>query len=445
MSAPTYDAYRDSGIDWLGKVPGHWKIDRLKASVASSKGGIWGEEADGGEEDIVCIRVADFRRRDFSISMDDPTVRKIAAKDRNGRIVSRGNLLLEKSGGGEKQPVGAVSLYDHDVPAVCSNFVTRLELEAGMHPSFWRYVHAAAYDRGLTFRSLNQTSGIQNLDQARYLDERAAYPPPAEQAAIAAFLDRETGKIDALVEAQTRLIELLKEKRQAVISHAVTKGLDPAAPMKDSGVEWLGQVPAHWEVVPIRSLFRFVRRQDGDELDVLSVYRDYGVISKASRDDNNNVTPEDLSKYQTVRPGDLVVNKMKAWQGSLGISNLTGITSPDYAVFEPIHSGSADYLHLLLRSPLLPDVFRLISNGIRLAQWRLEPEKFKELRVPWPPVAEQQTIGVKLAKDAARMELLASEASRGIALLHEHRAALISAAVTGKIDVRGLAPEQAEA
>jgi type I restriction enzyme S subunit len=129
-------------------------------------------------------------------------------------------------------------------------------------------------------------------------------PSPAEQAAIAAFLDRETGKIDTLVEEQRRLIELLKEKRHAVVSHTVTKGLDPHAKMKPSGIEWLGEVPNHWQVIPLRALFHFVKRQNEDQLEVLSVYRDHGVIYKASRDDNINKTPEDLSKYQTVNPGD---------------------------------------------------------------------------------------------------------------------------------------------
>jgi type I restriction enzyme S subunit len=177
-----------------------------------------------------------------------PTIRNVSTRERGGRLLTSGNLLLEKSGGGEGQPVGCVALYDCDACAVCSNFVARMELRAGMVPSFWRYVHAAAYFVRLTTRSVNQTSGIQNLDQDRYFNERVAFPSVEEQSAIASFLDRETDKIDALIAEQERLVALLKEKRQALISHAVTKGLDPNAPMKGSGVEWLGQVPAHWDI-----------------------------------------------------------------------------------------------------------------------------------------------------------------------------------------------------
>lgn len=441
MSAPRYDRYRDSAVEWLGPVPAHWTDTRLRyaARLNPSKS----EVAHRSRDEEVSFLPMEAIGEDGSLRLDQ--TRTLGDVETGYTFFRNGDVAVAKITPCFENGKGAIMRgLVGGVGFGTTELIVARPLSNNL-PDFLAWLFSSTAFRKLGEGAMYGAGGQKRVPDDFVRDFPLALPPPAEQAAIAAFLDRETGKIDALVEAQTRLIELLKEKRQAAISHAVTKGLDPAAPMKDSGVEWLGQVPAHWEVVPIRSLFRFVKRQDGDELDVLSVYRDYGVISKASRNDNNNVTPEDLSKYQTVRPGDLVVNKMKAWQGSLGISPLAGITSPDYAVFEPTHSGSADYLHLLLRSQLLPDVYRLISNGIRLAQWRLEPDKFKELRVPWPPVAEQQTIGVKLAEDAARMGLLESEASRGIALLHEHRAALISAAVTGKIDVRGFAPQRAEA
>ena len=198
------------------------------------------------------MRVADFDREKIVVCDDIPTIRNVTENERSERTLSNGNLLLEKSGGGDLQPVGFVVLYDHDEPAVCSNFVAKMELAGGMVPSYWRYCHAAAYSARLNYRSIKQTSGIQNLDQSQYLDERAPFPPEEEQKAIASFLDVETSKIDALVSEQRRLIKLLKEKRQAVISHAVTKGLNPKAPMKPSGIQWLGEVPEHWEIMPVR-------------------------------------------------------------------------------------------------------------------------------------------------------------------------------------------------
>jgi len=269
--------------------------------------------------------------------------------------------------------------------------------------------------------------------------------PDSETTQILDFLDRETAKIDALIAEQQRLIELLQEKRQAVISHAVTKGLNPDAPMKDSGVEWLGEVPEHWAKVRLRTLFRQEKRQDQPVHQVLSVYRDFGVIPKDSRDDNFNKTPENLSLYQLVNQNDLVINKMKAWQGSLGISPFIGITSPDYIVFTSRHHEFPGYLHFLLRSSAMVSLYRSISNGIRPAQWRIEPTNFLDLPVFLPPFEEQQHIASRINNECSNLDALTSESETSIHLLQERRSALISAAVTGQIDVRGLVPEASDA
>ena len=184
MSFLRYPKYRDSGVEWLGEVPGHWMIDRLKRSTVSAKNGVWGDEAKQDANDIPCVRVADFDRQRLRFELDDPTIRNVFDSDRIGRVLKQGDLLLEKSGGGEGQPVGCVVLYDDQLPAVCSNFVARVQTEPGMDSSFWRYVHAAAYAVRLNTRSIKQTSGIQNLDASQYFDERSAFPPFLEQTQI---------------------------------------------------------------------------------------------------------------------------------------------------------------------------------------------------------------------------------------------------------------------
>ncbi|SEJ30671.1 type I restriction enzyme, S subunit [Azotobacter beijerinckii] len=227
---------------------------------------------------------------------------------------------------------------------------------------------------------------MQRISRGLLGNIRIVIPPLVEQTQVARFLDHETARIDGLIAEQQRLIELLKEKRQAVISHAVTKGLDPSVPMKDSGVEWLGEVPAHWRSHRVKRLFRQSKRQGYTDMEVLSVYRDHGVIRKSSRNDNNNKTPEDLSLYQLVNVGDLVVNKMKAWQGSLGVSVHHGITSPDYVVYSPSHDEVPKFIHYLLSANHMPEVYLSISNGIRPSQWRIEPEKFEQLEIFLPRV-----------------------------------------------------------
>ncbi len=153
--------------------------------------------------------------------------------------------MLEKSGGGETQPVGAVMLYDHDRPAVCSNFIARMRLAPGFNARYLTYLHYYLYSIRLNIRSVKQTTGIQNLDSSLYLAEHYGFPPLPEQTAIATFLDHYDHLIRRFIRAKRRQIELLNEQKQAIINQAVTRGLDPNVRLKPSGVDWLGDVPEH--------------------------------------------------------------------------------------------------------------------------------------------------------------------------------------------------------
>ena len=440
MSIPRYEAYKPTGVGSLPEVPLRWEATRLRfaAKFNPSKSAVshlapsvsvtfLPMEAIGedGTIELGTERMISDVKEGYSYFRDgDVAFAKITPCFENGKgALMRG--LANGIGFGTTELIVA-------------------RPNAGMAaPEFLFYIFASAWFRNLGESRMYGAGGQKRIPEEFARDFVAALPGTDEQAVIAAFLDRETAKIDELVEEQRRLIALLDEKRQAVISHAVTKGLNPDAPMKASGLDWLGAVPDHWRATRLRVLFRQAKRQDQSDLPVLSVYRDFGVIRKDSRDDNYNKTPEDLSKYQLVNPGDLVVNKMKAWQGSLGISPHEGITSPDYLVFLPTHRENDSYLHWLLRSSVLVSVYRGISNGIRLAQWRLEPDPFLDLRICIPALEEQMEIAAFVDRQEKQSGALIEEAERAIALLLERRAALITAAVTGQIDVRALAPTEA--
>lgn len=446
MSLPRYPEYKDSGVAWLGEVPSHWRVQRLKHSIQSCRNGIWGSDAQEDEDDILCVRVADFDRQKLSVALKSPTFRSVSEKERVGRVLRKGNLLLEKSGGGENQPVGCVVLFDLSVPAVCSNFVAKMELAKGMVPSFWRYVHTSAYSIRLTVGSINQTSGIQNLDQDRYFNEQAPFPSSDEQSAIATFLDRETAKIDALVAEQEKLLILLAEKRLATISHAVTKGLNRDALMKDSGVEWLGEVPAHWEVLRLGRIFREVAESGTDDLPILSVSIHDGVSDRELDDeelDRKVTRSDDRSKYKKVKSGDLVYNMMRAWQGGFGTVTVTGMVSPAYVVARPAQAFLTSFVEQLLRTPQAVEEMKRHSRGVTDFRLRLYWDEFKNIRVALPQLSEQQDIIATFDTEALRVDALTTEATRAIALLKERRSALISAAVTGKIDVRHFAKQKA--
>jgi len=426
MKFPKYRKYKDSGAEWIGRVPAHWKADRLKWSVSSCKNGIWGDEPKGDDNDVRCVRVADFDRKKLVVNRDIPTFRNLSAAEQDKYLLQPGDLLLEKSGGGDKQPVGCAVLSKHSVPAVYANFIARIRPAEGMCPSFWRFVHAAGYDIGLNIPSIKQTSGIQNLDQQSYLDELGPFPPYDEQKQIAAFLDHETAKIDALIEEQQRLIELLKEKRQAVISHAVTKGLDPDARMKDSSVEWLGKVPEHWDVVRIGSLYREAVEPGDAELPVLRVSIHHGVSDRelSEEESDRKITRiQDRAKYKRVRPGDLTYNMMRAWQGAFGAVSVDGLVSPAYVVARTESASLSPFLERQLRTPNGVEEMRRNSYGITDFRLRLYWDQWKDIYVVVPPEKERLAICDFASNEESRTNSLIEESEHVIYLLKERRSA----------------------
>ena len=247
---PKYESYKDSGVEWLGEIPSHWKISRLKHSIKSATNGIWGSDVDEDNENdgVVCIRVEDFTRKNLRVSLEKLTRRKVSDSEFQSRKLSSGDLLLEKSGGGDNQLVGQVVLFEYDIPAVCSNFLARLKVADDFDSSFLNYVHASFYALKINYKHIKQTTGIQNIDGNSYLSELFAHPDLTEQKRVVEFLDRTTTDIDRAISQKQRLIELLQEQKAIVINQAVTKGLNPKVPMRDSRIEWLGEIPKHWIV-----------------------------------------------------------------------------------------------------------------------------------------------------------------------------------------------------
>jgi len=234
-------------------------------------------------------------------------------------------------------------------------------------------------------------------------------------------------------------MELLKEKRQAVISNAVTRGLNPDAPMKPSGVEWLGEVPEHWDLMATKRLFRLVVEPAPDDNDheLLSIYTEIGVRPRKSLEaKGNKATTTD--GYWMVKKGDLIVNKLLAWMGAIGISDYDGVTSPAYDILRQKIPLKPRFYDFLFRCGILFTEFRRYSRGIMDMRLRLYFDELGQLLMPYPPIVEQQEIIEFLQTELAKLDELGIEAKRAIDLLQERRTALISAAVTGQIDVRGI-------
>ncbi|SER99975.1 restriction endonuclease subunit S [Halopseudomonas bauzanensis] len=440
MSFPNYPAYKDSGVEWLGEVPQNWSVYSLKRTVDGCVNGLWGDEPDG-ENDIAVIRVADFERSFSTVGLDKLTYRSITPKERQSRLIKSGDLLIEKSGGGEKTLVGCVVLFTHEFDAITSNFVARMRPLAEFDSQFLCYAFGNLYQGRVNYPSVKQVTGIQNLDAESYLQERFCFPTRVEQTQIARFLDHETARIDALIEEQQRLIELLKEKRQAVISHAVTKGLDPSVPMKDSGVEWLGEVPQHWEVLATKRFFRMVTdpAPDDNDFELLSVYTEIGVRPRKDLEQKGNKAST-TDGYWRVKRGDIIVNKLLAWMGAVGYSDYDGVTSPAYDILRPTRCLSPKFYHYIFRGKPAQQEFKRWSRGIMEMRLRLYFDELGRISMPFPSLVEQEEIVDFIEMMEDKFDSLSQIASEQIRLLSERRSALISAAVTGKIDVRGWQP-----
>ena len=216
---------KPSGVEWMGQVPEHWGKYRLGDSVAGCITGAWGEEPDG-INDLHCIRVADFDRDKRRVSTEKLTIRAITPTERRRRLLKPGDLLLEKSGGGDNQPVGTIVLYDLDLDAVTSNFVGKLEVRNGYHPHYLTFLHSTLYALAINKRSIKQTTGIQNIDVDSYLSEPLYFPPFDEQVAIAQHINEATNDIDLTINRSQNQINLMNEYRTRLIADVVTGQLD---------------------------------------------------------------------------------------------------------------------------------------------------------------------------------------------------------------------------
>ena len=265
------------------------------------------------------------------------------------------------------------------------------------------------------------------------------FRPFPQQRAIADYLDRETTRLDALVAAKERVLKLLEEKRQALITQAVTRGIDPGVTLRDSGVPWVGDIPEHWAVRRIARLFREHDQRSQPNLPLLEVSINRGVVIREFSNERIENTAADFNIYKVARQGDIVFNKMRMWQGAVGTAPEDGLVSPDYVVARPSGFLSSEYASLLFRIAAFSAESARHSHGIVWDRLRLYWQGFREITIPLPSVQEQVIIVEQIVTETRRIDELSTATARTIALLQERRAALISAAVTGRIDLENAA------
>jgi type I restriction enzyme S subunit len=427
MSFPRYPKYKESGAEWLAQVPEHWELNRSDAYLTATR---------------TQLDPTEFKEKEvFHYSI--PVVQELGTGQlEDGSEIASAKQVVTK-------PVVLVSKLNPRKATVCiaepqktltlcsTEFVALEPLKCSMR--FLQYlVLSEEYKQELDSKVASVTKSHQRANPADIYKFWYCWPTDNEQTAIADFLDRETAKIDELVSEQHKLIELLKEKRQAVISQAVTKGLNPDAPMKDSGIEWLGQVPAHWEVLKgslIGKLFGSEQVPEGQIIEE----GDLPFIKVASLSSDSFVIKSwdwfvhrlHSSQYRT-RNNFIVLPKRGAaiFLNKVNIVNRPSLIDPNLMGWEIGSRADASFIAYALKSRRL-DELADISSVPQINNKHIGPERF-----PLPPLKEQRLIVAFLAGELSKLDTLIQEALKAINLLQERRSALISAAVTGQIDVR---------
>jgi type I restriction enzyme S subunit len=439
-----YPAYRDSGVEWLGQTPAHWQVKRLKSIASVQLSNVDKKSAEGEEPVRLCNYVDVYYNERITADLDFMSA--TATPEQIRRFSLRGGDVLITKDSESWTDIAVPAVVAEDLPGViCGYHLAHIRPEVGYHGAFLAHAFSAIGPRDQFQVSAN---GITRFGLGGDAIRTGLFPipPEPEQRAIAAFLDRETAKVDALVAEKQRLIALLQEKCAALITRAVTKGLDPNVPMKDSGYEWLGEIPAHWEVKELRRLNRkgtsitygivqagpdveggvpYIRTSDmaGEELPKTGYLRAAPEIDAAYR----------RSKVAT---GDVVV----AIRATVG----KALMVPDYLDGANLTQGTAKvspgdrvdgkFLLAALRSEVSEQRFEAIAKGATFREITLD--MLRRLPVAVPPLTEQAIIVDFIEAETTKTNVLVKAVRTVIDHLKEMRNALISAAVTGKIDVR---------
>lgn len=421
---PKYPAYKDSGVEWLGEIPVHWEIDKL--------GTLLKPVSIKNRPDLPLLsitREAGVIERNIE---DDSENHNFIPDDLSGyKVLNEGQFGMNKM----KAWQGSYGIAP--MTGIVSPAYFVFDFNNSMNP---RFFHLAIRSKNYVAFFGQASDGVRvgqwDLSKTRMKEIPFFIPPLSEQTAIATFLDDKTTKIDRAIAQKERMIELLKERKQIIIQNAVTKGLDPNAKLKDSGVEWIGEIPEHWEVKRLKYVVKILKRIIGYEgPDVLSITQKGIKIKDISSGEGQLAM--DYSKYQIINKGEFAMNHMDLLTGYVDISNYDGVISPDYRVFVPFIDDIKDeYLLGIFQIGYKSKVFYRYGQGVsQLGRWRLPAENFYEFSIPIPPRNEQGFIMEHIETQSTKIDQAISLQQTQIEKLKEYKASLIDSAVTGKIKV----------
>lgn len=444
--------YIHSGIEWIGEYPKHWKVFRISQRVENVVGGEWGSEPDSddteGTREIVVLRVSDFN--DIYLSYDNLTIRRVKESKIPNRLISNNCLIMEKSGGGEKQLVGRVAeAKDLPFEAITSNFIAKIEFDTKVDSHFMNYVFHDLYNSNLNFPFVQQTTGIQNINSTYYLYTKVPFPPKQEQITIAKYLDKACADIDRVVEIKRKQIDNLQQQFKSIVQHTVTKGLNPKAEMKDSGIDWIGEVPKHWKIERLKDISRIVETGSTPPTAVYEYYENGSIPWYGPSSFNGemylsepvklvNEIARQEGELKMFDAGSLMIIGIGATIGKVALISEPSSCNQQINIFTPDDKILSEYLLLFMK--------RYEEIIIHIAQFTTLPifnqTRCGSLNIAIPPKKEQLEIIKFIKGEIAKVKTAQSKIEKQIETLLNYKKSLIHEVVTGKKQVYGLTKEK---
>ncbi|MDH0120663.1 restriction endonuclease subunit S [Stutzerimonas stutzeri] len=419
-----YESYKPSGVEWLGDIPECWDVCRNI--------GLFDERKEINQPGMELLSVTINRG---VIRQEEITEKKDSSNEDKSKykVVRKDDLAYNKM----RMWQGAIgrSEYEGIVSPAYVILVPRDNV-------YSRYYHFLYRIESFIAEANRHSYGLcLDMNSLRYEDFKTIYspvPPRSEVERIIAFLDQKTAEIDAAIAKKERLIELLVEQNQILINKAVTRGLNHSVEMKSSGIDWLGDIPVHWKLLPNKALFRERNEAGKPGLPILSVSLHSGVSDQEQNDSENiraKIRIEDKTLYKRVFPGDVAYNMMRAWQGAIGVVRVDGQVSPAYVVAAPRSEVHGGYFEHLYRTEGFIREMDRFSKGITDFRKRLYWDEFKQLMTLLPPVAEQKAIAEYVEQVGYKTAQACASVVAEIEKLQELRRVIVAQAVTGKIRV----------
>ena len=421
-----YPEYKDSGLPWLREVPAHWEIARSKRLFKQRK-----DFAQPDDQQLSATQAYGVIPQALYEKRTGYRVVKISMHlDKRKHVEADDFVISMRSFQGGLERAWASG-------AIRSSYVV-LKPIADVVPGYFQYL----FKSHQYINALRATSDFirdgQDLNFGNFCGVDLPIIPLQEQAAIARFLAWATNRLDRAIGAKRRIIALLQEQKQAIIHRAVTRGLDPSVPLKDSGIPWLGEIPEHWEVRRAKYLFREVdRRSETGAETHLAMSQRLGLVPSSMV--QSTLRSQSYAGGKLCSSGDLVLNRLKAHLGVFAIAKQDGVISPDYTVLREQALAHADHYACILKSPGCRGELQTRAKGIVEGFWRLYTGDFYEIRLPTPPIDEQLQIMDLASQQTRDQDAAISRLESEITLLREYRTRLVADVVTGKLDVREVA------